>query len=58
MQAGPPTPEKNLRNDLQAIEDLPVKTKELSVLMDQSEKATGKRRVALTKVIVSKSAQK
>jgi Ohr subfamily peroxiredoxin len=43
--------EKNLGRDLKLIEKLPTKIKELSVLMDTSEKTTGKERAAITKRI-------
>ncbi len=56
MKVAPtPTPEKNLGSDLKLIEKLPTKAKELSTLMDASEKTTGKERDALTKHIKDRS---
>ena len=46
-----PELEKNLGRDLDLIGELPDKTQELSALMDASEKATGKERVAVTQRI-------
>lgn len=54
LAAPAPEQEKNLGRDLNLIEELPAKTKELSALMDASEKATGKERVAVTKRIRDK----
>ena len=51
LSAPPPELEKNLGRDLALIEELPAKTKDLSALMDASEKTTGKERVAVTKSI-------
>lgn len=47
----PPEQEKNLGRDLEAIDELPTETQELSGLMDSSEKTTGKERAAVTKSI-------
>jgi osmotically inducible protein OsmC len=47
----PPEQEKNLGRDLEVIDELPTETQELSALMDESEKATGKERAAVTKSI-------
>ena len=47
--------EKILDQDLEVFAKLPAKTQELSALMDESEKATGKERAAVTKRIQAKS---
>lgn len=51
----PPEHEKNLGRDLEVIDELPTETQELSALMDESEKATGKERAAVTKSILDGS---
>lgn len=53
--SSPSEQEKNLGRDLQVIDELPTETQELSVLMDQSEKATGKERAAVTKSLLDGS---
>ena len=55
QSAPPPELEKNLGRDLALIEELPAKTKDLSALMDASEKTTGKERAAVTKSIRDKA---
>ncbi len=55
LAALPPNQEKNLGHDLELIDELPAKTQELSMLMDVSEKTTGKERVAVTERIVDGS---
>ncbi len=50
-----PAVEKVLDQDLEVFEKLPPKTQELSALMNESEKTTGKERAALTKRIQVKS---
>ena len=47
--------EKRLGEDLEVFAKLPAKTRELSALMDESEKTTGKERAAVTKRIPAKS---
>ena len=47
--------EKDVGKDLKTFEQLPTKTKELEVLKDQAEKATGQESVALHKTIQDKS---
>ena len=55
MNPAPPRPEPNFTKDLKTFESLPVKTKELVKLADQSEKTIGPARVALTEMIREKS---
>ena len=50
-----PALEQVLDQDLEVIEKLPPKTQELSALMNESEKTTGKERAAVTKRIQVKS---
>jgi lipoyl-dependent peroxiredoxin len=47
----PPAQEKNLGRDTMLIEELPAETRELSALMDASEKSTGKERIAVTNTV-------
>ena len=54
----PPNPqetEKDLGKDLKTFEQLPAKTKELELLKDHAEKATGRESVDLNKRIRDKS---
>jgi hypothetical protein len=51
----PPEQEKNLGRDLEVMEGLPAETQELSALMDESEKSTGKPRAAVTESIRDKA---
>ncbi|MBC8125949.1 MAG: Ohr family peroxiredoxin [Gloeobacteraceae cyanobacterium ES-bin-144] len=51
----PPAQEKNLGRDLEVIEELPTEIQELSALMDESEKTTGKERAAVTTSILDGS---
>lgn len=51
LSALPPNQEKNHDRDSRLIESLPARTRELSALMEASEKTTGKERVAVTKSI-------
>lgn len=46
---------KDFVQDMQAFEQLPAKTKELDLLKDRAEKATGGEGVALNKLIRDKS---
>ena len=55
MKPEPQETEKDLGKDLKAFEQLPGKTKELLLLNDQAEKATGKESAALHKMIRDKS---
>ena len=48
----PKDQEKNLGRDLEVFEELPTETQELSALMDESTKTTGKERAAVTKSIL------
>jgi hypothetical protein len=54
MEQKRPEPEKDPAKDLQKFEQLPAKTKELSLLKDQAEKATGPENVALNRKIRDK----
>ncbi len=56
MEPKNPAPEKDSAQDAQAFERLPVKTKELSLLKDQAEKATGPENAELTRKILDKAA--
>ncbi len=49
-------PEMNLSKDLATFEKLPAKTKELELLQDRAEKATGLESAALNLLIRDKSA--
>lgn len=52
MKAAPvPNPTKKFDHDLKLFATQPEKNKELSALMDQSEKSIGKERAVITKRI-------
>lgn len=55
MKPKPPETEKDLGKDLKTFEKLSAKTRELELLKDQAEKATGQRSVALNEMIRDKS---
>ena len=55
MKTNPQKTEKDLGKDLKTFEQLPAKTKELELLKDQAEKATGQESVDLNKRIRDKS---
>lgn len=55
MKPEPQQPEKDFGKDQKTFEQLPAKTKELELLKDQAEKATGEESVALNKKIQDKS---
>ncbi len=55
MKPQPQETEKEVGKDMKTFEQLPAKTKELEVLKDQAEKATGQESVALHKTIQDKS---
>ena len=55
MNPNPEETEKNFTEDLKTFEKLPVKTKELHVLTEQAEKATGEENADLHKEIREKS---
>lgn len=57
MNPEPPEIEKNLGQDLEAFESLPIKTQELASLQEQAEKTTGRKKDALHKKIRHKSSQ-
>lgn len=50
-----PEPPKDFSQDLKTFEQLPAKTKELALLKDRAEKATGQEGVALDQQIRDKS---
>jgi hypothetical protein len=50
----PPKP-KDFGHDQKTFEQLPAKTRELDLLKDRAEKATGPESVALSRLIVEKS---
>lgn len=58
MSATPQITEKDLGKDLKTFEQLPAKTKELELLKDQAEKATGQESVDLQEVIRDKAKRK
>lgn len=55
MESTPPETEKSLGKDVKTFERLPVKTKELLILMDQAEKTIGKKNAAIHIKIQKKS---
>jgi hypothetical protein len=55
MKPEPQETEKDLGKDLKTFEQLPAKTKEVELLKDRAEKATGQESVALHKMIRDKS---
>ena len=57
MKSEPPKNEKTFAKDMKTFEQLPNKTKELELLRDRAEKATGKESLALNKTIQTKSTQ-
>ena len=57
MKPDPKNIEMDFGKDLKTFEKLPAITKELELLKDQAEKATGQESVALNKKIRTKSKQ-
>jgi len=55
MKTEPTGTEKDFGRDLKTFEQLPAKIKELDLLKDQAEKATGREGVALAEKIREKS---
>jgi len=55
MNPASPEPPKDFSQDLKTFEQLPAKTKELALLKDRAEKATGQEGVALDQQIRDKS---
>ena len=55
MSPNPPEPPKDFSKDLKTFEQLPAKTKELALLKDRVEKATGRESVALDQLIRDRS---
>lgn len=51
MHPEPPKNEKTFAKDMETFEQLPAKTKELEILKDRAEKATGEESSALHKTI-------
>ena len=58
MSATPQITEKDLGKDLKTFEQLPARTKELELLMEQTAKATGQESVDLQGVIRDKAKRK
>ena len=57
MKAKPQATEKDFGKDLKTFEQLPAKTKELELIKDQAEKATGQESVAPHNLLRDKSKQ-
>ena len=55
MKPAAPAAENDFGRDLKTFERLPAKTRELQLLKDQAEKATGQESVALNEMIRDKS---
>jgi hypothetical protein len=55
MKPRPPQPGKEFGKDMKTFEQIPAKTKELLLLQQQTEKATGPAAIALNKVIREKA---
>ena len=55
MNLEPPKTKTDSDRDLKTFEQLPAKTKELVVLKDEAEKATGKERAAVDQAIREKA---
>jgi len=55
MHPEPPKAEKDLGEDLKIFEQLPAQNKEMELLKDRAEKATGEESVALIRQIQDKS---
>ena len=55
MKPRPPQTEKEFGKDMKTFEQIPAKTKELLLLQQQAEKATGPAAVVLNKVIRQKA---
>lgn len=55
MNPKAPEPKKDFGQDLKTFEQLPAKTRELDLLKDQAEKATGEESVALNEKIRAKA---
>ena len=54
MKPTQPLPEQNFTADLQTFDRLPAATKEIAILKDRAEKATGPERVALDEALPDK----
>lgn len=55
MKPDPKDIEKNFKEDLKTFEKLPIKTRELHILTEQAEKATGRVNADLQQEIREKS---
>jgi hypothetical protein len=55
MKPKPQETDKNLSKDLKTFEKLPAKTKDLLLLGNRAEKASGKERAALDRLIKPKT---
>ena len=57
MKPASPKTEKDFSKDLKTFDQLPAQTKELALLKDRAEKATGQESVTLHKNIKAKARQ-
>lgn len=57
MNPSEPNPVMNLSQDLATFDALPAKTKELDLLQDRAEKATGLESAALNQLIRDKTSR-
>ena len=55
MKPEPQATENDFGNDLKTFQQLPAKTKELELLKDQAEKATGQESVVLNQLLRDKT---
>ena len=55
MKPPPPEPPKDFSRDLKTFQQLPARTKELELALDEAEKTTGPERVALERKVQEKS---
>jgi len=55
MRPKPTEPPKDFKQDLKTFQQLPARTKELELILDQAEKSTGPERVALERKIQEKA---
>ncbi len=58
MKPRPPQPEKEFGKDMRTFEQIPATTKELLLLQQQAEKATGPAAITLNKVVREKARPK
>lgn len=55
MKPRPPKSEKEFGKDMKTFEQIPAKTKELLILQQEAEKATGPAAIALNKSVREKA---